>query len=127
MKFSRLSTFKSQMSLFRVAIGVFVLALGACAGSPGETKHDSSAKETTNGSDACRASIREAIRLHNAAVELVNANRAQLAVNSFDQAILEWQRVTDGSLNCPRDAITRANDGLQDTQRERERALQTPP
>jgi hypothetical protein len=108
------------------ALGLVVafFAVG-CAGSPTAAPSAASRAEK-GGADACQNAIQEASRLHNAAVDLVNAQRTELALNTFDQALQEWQRVTGGALTCPPDLVTRANDGLQKTQFERERALNPP-
>jgi hypothetical protein len=123
MKFSPSNTSEVFLSAKVFALSVTLFALGCTA--TGTTKPDAAAGAQT-GADACSTAIQEAARLHNSAVDLANAGRVDPALNTFDQAIQEWQRVAAGALNCPRELVTQANDGLQKTQLERERTVNLP-
>ncbi len=116
MKFLRFDTFRDSRAVFAATWCLF--ALTGCGTTPPAAK----SMAAGDAGKECQSALDEATRLHNAAVDFMNADRPELAVNKFDDSIMAWRRVTDGALHCTRDAVTMANDGLQKTQYEQDQA-----
>lgn len=125
MKSWRLNTSDGVESALRATLlgGCVIVGAFGCAATPTSSQAPAAAKDAASASpNDCKRALDEAVRFHNAAVEFMNADRPELAVNQFDDSVRAWQRVTDGTLRCGPDALTFANDGLQKTQFEQDRA-----